>query len=221
VTPLFAEWIVSGNFLFESGYLTSRSTAVELGAGVSGILATTLGPRIGRYVATDQDYVLRLLRQNIAENLPVPTSKPNKKLNAKHRKGGASARLPQTRVEILELDWEADSVAGLSALLKDAHVGSEATDGSVDVVIACDCVYNDALIEPLNNTCALICSLRSKDHAIPTICLVAQQLRSPEVFEAWLKSFYRLFRVFRVPDNLLSDKLKGNSGFIVHIGILR
>jgi hypothetical protein len=50
---------------------------------------------------------------------------------------------------------------------------------------------------------------------------VAQQLRSPDVFDAWLATFHQNFRVWRVPDTLLSEGLRSGSGFVLHFGVLR
>ncbi|USP73486.1 hypothetical protein yc1106_00760 [Curvularia clavata] len=182
VTPLFANWISSPtNFLITSSLLRPDSTVLELGAGVSGIVALSLGPRVGRYIATDQAYVLKLLRQNIAENLGTVFSQPRKGKNSKGgSKGGGNAdnaMSVEDRITTMELDWETDSVSHLPP---------------VDLIVSCDCVYNEALIEPLNSTCAAICRLR-EDEKKPTLCLIAQQLRSPDVFETWLKSFHDKF----------------------------
>ncbi|KAJ4291795.1 Ribosomal protein lysine methyltransferase [Kalmusia sp. IMI 367209] len=98
VTPLFAEWVASPNFLFQHGFLGSETVAIELGAGVSGVVALTLAPKIQKYIATDQDYVLRLLKQNIAENLPVAHA--NKKPKAK-KKASHSAQEATSNVETL------------------------------------------------------------------------------------------------------------------------
>ncbi|KAF2113461.1 hypothetical protein BDV96DRAFT_648419 [Lophiotrema nucula] len=212
VTPLFAEWVASANFLFGTGLLSSDSIALELGAGVSGIVAVTLGPKVEKYLATDQDYAIRLLKQNIAENAPTPVS-INKTKTSKSKKAKLGAEKTVSSIDTLVLDWETDSVAVLPTLL-------DLSDG-VDLVIACDCIYNYALIEPLNTTCADICRLRTNSPMKPTVFLIAQQLRLPEVFEDWLKSFHRLFHVFRVPDQLLTEPLREGSGFVVHIGILR
>lgn len=217
VTPLFAEWITSPNFLFQHGFLSSGSVAIELGAGVSGVVALTLAPKIQKYIATDQDYVLRLLKQNVAENLPITNAakKPKAKKKASHPSQEATSN-----IETLELDWELNSVTSLPSLLD-----LEESDGEsqgVDLVIACDCIYNESLIEPLNTTCAQICKLRpATQQNKPTLCIVAQQLRSHEVFELWLKSFHRLFTVWQLPDELLTKPLREDSGFIVHIGIVR
>ncbi|CAI6337144.1 unnamed protein product [Periconia digitata] len=241
VTPLFAEWISSpDNVLTKHGCLGPESTAIglkvvilphalltlldssELGAGVSGVVALSLGPSIRRYIATDQDYAIKLLQQNIAENLPAVSSSTSTSARTKQRSKkktnnnrDIASQASLTNIETLELDWEEDSISSLPSLLN-------LNDRGVDLVIACDCIYNEALIEPLNSTCAQICRLRtSTGSQTPTICLVAQQLRSPDVFESWLKSFHAMFHVWKVPDELLAEGLRENSGFIVHLGIAR
>lgn len=222
VTPLFAEWIASPNFLFQAGYLSPSSTALELGAGVSGVVALTLGPKLRRYIATDQDYVIRLLKHNIAENLPAASAGARKKHPARPKRPQPAVRQGTPDIETLELDWELDSVASLPAALGQEDAESDGSYEGVDVIIACDCIYNDALIEPINSTFANICRLRSAGpNRKPTLCIIAQQLRAPDVFESWLKSFHRLFHVWQVPDELLAEPLRENTGFIVHVGYLR
>lgn len=145
---------------------------------------------------------MKLLRQNIASNLDVVFPVP--------KKGGKTKKTQSTnpnrhRIKAGILDWEDDSTEQLQP---------------VDLIVACDCIYNEALIEPLNTTCASICKL-NKDEAKPTLCVVAQQLRTLDVFEAWIKSFHRLFHTWQVPDRYLTEGLRENSGFVVHIGIVR
>ena len=48
--------------------LSPSSLALELGCGISGLVALLLAPRIARYVLTDQPYVAKLVEQNVAEN---------------------------------------------------------------------------------------------------------------------------------------------------------
>ncbi|KAF2662684.1 hypothetical protein K491DRAFT_700410 [Lophiostoma macrostomum CBS 122681] len=204
VTPLFAEWLSPTNFLFRHDFLSSHSTVVELGAGVSGVVALTLGPLVRRYLATDQQYVLKLLKQNIAENTPVTSTKTGR---TKHHKNREQHGGDHSSIQTLELDWELDSVQSLS---------------TVDLVLACDTIYNESLIEPFNSTCAEICRLRSESQQEGrTICLVAQQLRSSDVFEMWLKSFQKQFKTWRIPNELLTESLRENTGFIIYMGILR
>lgn len=214
VTPRFAEWLASeDNILFSSHALTPQSTVLELGCGVAGIVPLALAPRIGRYVATDQDYVLRLLRQNVAQNTTASSSSARR---AKPRARGEDASAGN--IETLTLDWESDSVAALPQQLQQQNNGS--VDVGVDAVIACDCIYNEALIEPFNATCADICALRAKGSR-PTFCIIAQQRRTYEVFELWLASFHKRFRVWKLSDDHLPKELREDSGFIIHIGVLR
>ncbi|CAN9113370.1 unnamed protein product [Alternaria alternata] len=153
VTPLFATWISSPtNFLFTNQLITPSSTILELGAGVSGIVALCLGSRVASYTATDQDYVLKLLRQNIAENLGtvIPVKKNSGRGSKKHQGhsksgGGGGGGGGIDRITTLELDWETDATFHLNP---------------VDMIVACDCVYNEALVEPLNATYVVQKSLK-------------------------------------------------------------
>ena len=62
ISPLFAEWIASSNnFLFKCGFIDKEATVLELGCGISGVLAMTVAPKVQRYITTDQDYVSNIL----------------------------------------------------------------------------------------------------------------------------------------------------------------
>lgn len=206
--------------------LAQDSALLELGCGISGVIGLALGPRVASYVLTDQQYVMRLLNQNLEENRQV---KPRLASRAQKRiptpkKGSASINKSQhqgtklSNILAQTLDWETDEVTIPPAL---------GGLSSFDAVIACDCIYNDNLIKPLVQTCVDACKLRptisdsSDDVGNPTICIVAQQLRSAEVLEEWLKQFHKSFRVWRVPDEELSGELKSDTGFVIHVGILR
>lgn len=208
------------NVFFKHDILDSDSAVLELGCGISGIIALSLAPRIRLYVLTDQDYIMKLLHENLRENQLVVSSSRGRKSTAKPKRGSAAAPAPapiQNPIILTQaLDWETDKVTS-------SLTGSKSCQ-SFDAVIACDCIYNDALIEPLVQTCVDACKLRSAefvDNQKPTVCIVAQQLRSAEVFESWLKVFNRSFHVWRVPDEELIDELKSGSGFVIHIGILK
>lgn len=221
ITPLFASWItLSSNLIFRCNILESSSTVLELGCGISGIIGLALAPQINSYVMTDQDYVLKLLLENLSENQQDITSSSKGRKSTPKAKRGNTVNLParsRSNIAAQTLDWETDEVTP-------SLTGSE-SDQSFEAVIACDCIYNDALIDPLVQTCVDTCKLRITDPLggtkHPTVCIVAQQLRSAEVFEGWLKAFFKFFRVWRVPDNELIDGMKSDSGFVVHIGILR
>ncbi|KAB5571946.1 hypothetical protein GE09DRAFT_1170326 [Coniochaeta sp. 2T2.1] len=231
VTPVFADWISRpDNILFSNGILTPRSTVLELGCGISAVVGLLLAPKIATYVMTDQAYVSRFVQENIEENKVLLNAKPAvsgkgaKGTSSRKPKGASSARRTSSsapeRLVFRSLDWEADEVTP-------SLTGSE-TVRSFDAVLCCDCIYNEALIGPLVQTCADVCRLRADDSSgstdngfNPCVCVVAQQLRDSDVFEAWLTRFSQDFDVWRVPDSHLVEGLRSNSGFAVHIGILK
>ncbi|CAK1363823.1 Diaminohydroxyphosphoribosylamino-pyrimidine deaminase [Cercospora beticola] len=198
-----AEWLASPtNFLYTSGILDSGSLVLELGAGISGILPCILASHVKKVVATDQPYTLKALRSNIDMN-----ARSNRTTN----------KMKDYNIEVCPLDWEKDDVAGF--------LRAHDFQGGFDAILACDCIYNYALIEPFVQTCADLCRSRSRDehHTAnrPTICVVVQQLRQAEVFEQWMSAFHKLFRSWRIPGDLLPRDLQEDSGFAVHVGILR
>ena len=217
VTPTFASWIAdSGNILIKTLVISPKSIVLELGTGISGLVAVALGKHVTKYIATDQSYVLKTLRQNIESNWPL-------------RKRDKLSKDWTTSVEILELDWETTSTLDLPLLIPELQQAPSQT-GGLDLIIGCDCIYNEALIPSFVNTCADLCDLRRKvrvelepdmDSHPPTLCIIAQQLRSPVIFEEWLRAFHQKFKVWRVPDSMLSQDLKEGSGFVIHIGVLK
>ncbi|KAK4196802.1 hypothetical protein QBC40DRAFT_309573 [Triangularia verruculosa] len=221
VTPLFAEWISSpSSLLFQSEILSSDSLVLELGCGISALVGLCLAPRVKGYVLTDQPYVGRFVEQNITENTHIATSGGKGKVKGRKPKASAINNSKDNNVVFTPLDWETDEAT--PSLLTD--LPDTAGRRSFDVIIACDCIYNEALIDPLVSTCADICRLRTEDSensSGPTICIVAQQLRDDQVFEGWAARFMESFHTWRVPDELLPDELKSSSGFVVHIGILK
>jgi predicted nicotinamide N-methyase len=202
--------------MFQHKILDANSTVLELGCGISGIIGLTLGPRILSYILTDQQYVSKLLNQNLDENRAYnrSTATPLQSRNVKAKK---HKQEPATNIYFQILDWETDEVS--------SSLSRSGGDPGFEVVIACDCIYNDNLIRPLVQTCIDACKLRRMDNSVgeaqPTIVIVGQQLRSDEVFESWLKEFNESFRTWRMPDKYLVDGLKADSGFVIHMGMLR
>ncbi len=130
--------------------VTPASVVLELGCGISGIIGLVLAPRVRRYVLTDQVYVARFVEQNISENRRGTRTDRKPAKGRKVKEGGPSEGSGQ--LHFAALDWELDEVLPSLA-------GSGAA-GSFDLVVACDCVYNEALIDPLVSTCADACRLR-------------------------------------------------------------
>ena len=216
ITPLFAEWIaLEENVLFQSSVLDRQSTVLELGCGISGIVAIASSPRVGKYVATDQDYVLKWLKPNIQNNAPKPKSFDKVKQHGKT----PGSNLMSNNILLMALDWELSSISDLPKMI---GINSGDNVQGISAVIACDCIYNEALIEPMVRTCAEICQLpNASTLGKATVCIIAQQLRSDVVFGAWLLAFHKTFRVWRVPDDLVIKGLREGSGFVIHVGILR
>lgn len=241
VTPHVAEWLLDETCILRTlGALSESSVVLELGCGISGVLATTVGRRARDWVCADLAYVMKGLRQNLRENLSSerqrrpPTG--GSAGSSKQRAGGGVRRAKAKEqglgevehrdeerignVTMLELDWTLHSLDTPSL-----PVGSLLRD--VNVVIACDCIYNPALIEPFVQTCRDACRLRGSDNEDEigdresTICIVAQQLRSSEVFEEWLREFIQWFDVWRIDDEKLVAELRSDRGFCVHVGIVK
>lgn len=219
ITPAFSEWIASHeNILFKSSVLDQNSVVLELGSGVSGLVALTLAPRIRRFLATDQNYVFRLLKQNIHDN-SLDAKSPSKVKYHRTAPDTTGSGNVRNNIGVIALDWESSSVSELPAL-----IGTASGDVSepLDAVIACDCIYNESLIDPFIRTCTDICQLSATTpREKATLCIIAQQLRSEIVMADWLRAFLKPFRVWRMPDHSLIDGLKESSGFVIHVGILR
>lgn len=204
------EWLASStNPLFLQSVLNQNSAVIELGSGISGLVPSVLGPRVGRMLATDQQYALKLLEANVDSNRLRP------------KKGSKASRLRSAtnNIEVLSLDWEQDDI--------EAFLRCQVLESGVDAIIVCDCVFNYALIQPLVQVCTEICQARQRKKETgeetlqPTLCIIAQQLRQPDVCESWLRDFMMAFRVWRLPDNVLTPALRGSSGYVVHVGVLR
>ncbi|ROW09555.1 hypothetical protein VMCG_02658 [Cytospora schulzeri] len=233
VTPPFATWLASPdtNLFFKSGVLSSTSTVLELGCGVSALVGLAVGPLVSRYVLSDQPYVSRSSK-NTRKGKDNPSSSSNSRTTTTtttHTSPGTGTG----NIIFRPLDWETDTPDSSLA------AGGENPSSSFDFLVACDCIYNEALIPSFTQTCADVCRLRSsslpdagfsspyeyeegKEQQRPCVCVVAQQLRDPEVFEAWLREFRaKGFRVWRVPDGELPEALRSTSGFVVHVGILQ
>lgn len=226
---MFASWLASPtNILFRTGVLSASSTVLELGCGVSALVGLALAPVVSRYVLSDQPYVARFVEQNLEQNRGAPPARPVGKARGRGKASSSSSGAATGgSIAFHPLDWEADTptaeLTGLGAAAR-----------SFDLVLGCDCVYNEALVPPFAQTCLDVCRLRSADDdggggggepgqpRPPCVCLVAQQLRDPEIFETWLREFCAGgFRVWRVPDGELPEGLRSNMGFVVHVCVLR
>ena len=209
VTLVVAEWLASrDNALWNIGVLARDTTMLELGCGVAGLVGLAVGPLIAKYVLTDQDYVMKKLHRNLELNQGKPSSQ--KPVARQRIKQSPEDTRGCSNLQTLCLDWEHDSVQNLQHVLG----GNQ----GIDIVLLCDCVYNDFLIAPLAQTCVEICSLSTSRQMI---LLIAQQLRSDEVFEVWIATLLARFRVFRLNDEHLPVDLQTTSGYYIYLALLR
>ena len=205
----FAEWLAApGNVLLEQDILNQGSTVLELGSGISGHIAAVLGERVKNVIATDQQYVVKILGENIRAN-----SRAAEKKSTSRTKGSSS----RNNIDVLALDWEKDDIAGF--------LRTHSLRTGVDAVVICDCIFNYALIEPLVQTCLDLSipksatDTESEPHSNPTVFIIAQQLRQPDVFEQWIRAFIKEFRVWRLPVSGIDPT--SDAAIVVHVGIRR
>ena len=207
ITPLLAAWLATIPSILADA-LRHDAVVVELGCGVAGLIGLVVSQLVGCYVLTDQHYVMKLLRENITANSGTPQESKQvpKKKQDKTQYGRRDV------LKTLPLDWETDSSQNLKTVIPG--------DSSIDLVLLCDCVYNEYLIGPLVQTCVDLCRLESSTSSA-TVVLIAQQLRSDIVLQVFLESMMKDFDVWRVPDEEISNELHPSSGYVVHLALLR
>lgn len=187
---------------------------MELGCGLTGLIGRVLSQSVQRYILTDQPSIVRHLKSNLLEGSPH-----EKTAGTKSKKKSATSTGKQTVLEVMALDWEKDAASNLKAGLSD--------DAKIDLLILCDCVYNEYLVKPLVQTCVDTCRLGwggdgdGYGDGNPTVVLVAQQLRSDAILELFLETMIKEFEVWRVPEERITTDLGPNSGYAVHLAILR
>ncbi|KAG9770814.1 hypothetical protein KCU88_g6520, partial [Aureobasidium melanogenum] len=209
ITPLLASWLASlPPLLRDLGALHSESTVVELGCGVAGLLGLVLSRVVGCYVLTDQEYVMKYLKENILMN----TAARKSVTRTSNRKGNAQRYQPRDNLSLVPLDWETTDVGILTSTI--------GPQGSIDLLVLCDCVYNDFLVSPLVQTCIDICRLGTTADK-NTIVLIAQQLRADSICELFLATLMKHFDVWRVQDAKISAELRSGSGYVVHLATLK
>lgn len=133
--------------LFDASLL-ARASILELGCG-TGLLAILLSPLCKSYTASDLMINLRLCSRNLKLNSIDVTAEPG------------------CGVSMEEIDWFDTS--------RDSRTDS-GFSMNYDLILAVDCVFNEALALPLISTLNRYCSLGSR-----TVALVIVELRSSDV----------------------------------------
>lgn len=208
ISPLVAEWLTNDtNALWSIGILHPDAVLLELGCGVTGLIGLVMAKQVSTYILTDQRSVLKLLQENVDANAPLPNVPKVK--GRTHKRLAVSSR-GHEKARLTELNWETHEADAVHEALSPGE--------EIDLVIVCDCVFNDFLLHPLVSMCETLCSRPSSKK---TALLIAQQLRSDEVFSAFMGILLRKFRVWRLSDTSLSPALQNGSGFAVHLALLR
>lgn len=128
----------------------ARSSVIELGSG-TGLLAILLSPLCKSYTASDLLINLRLCSRNLQLN------------------GIGVMEDASSGVRMEEIDWFDMPTSRESNIVT-------TSDHAYDLILAVDCVFNEALALPLINTMNRYC--RTGSH---TAALVVVELRSPDV----------------------------------------
>ncbi len=233
VSPIFADWMLNYQDINPFGRLFSndhKSVVVELGAGVSGVLASTLGTRSQVYITTDQHHLLKILKRNVVSNvdplksdscynLSVEGSPLTDELNNMNGQGckRTHKRHPLKHmfhhqdiphIEVVEYDWErpAETLSNITQYYPLTHEFP-------DLLIACDTVYNEHLMPMFVEALRTVCGPE-------TIVIVATQLRDPIVVEAFLgEGIKQGFMIYYIMEDHLSNPLR--RGFALYYMKLR
>ncbi|PLW20338.1 hypothetical protein PCANC_08476 [Puccinia coronata f. sp. avenae] len=180
----------------DMGRLTGAARILELGAGTGslGILCAGMFPpeSTASWTVSDQFDLLAIIARNFGHNcIPLSTAPVPGDHGALHT--------------IEEIDWlEVEK----QWLKNQAHLqpNSEPSDCATrryDLILAVDCLYNEALVLPLLRTLDHFASPPAADTpAGPTLVLVVSELRSSDVVELFLRHWLALrprWSIFRLP----------------------
>jgi hypothetical protein len=217
ITPPFARYLLSAR---RPAWLTPASAVLELGCGVAAVLAAGAGRTVRWWLQTDSvPGVLKLARANLAANLPASSSAPAHKAKGRAGRAGRAeaAGTAEGRVGTAQLDWERDDVASQPWV---AELGGR----GLTAVVACDCVYNEALVGPFVDTVRAGCLLNGGvgPEGERTLAVVALEVRAEDVVECFLDEMMaRGFEVWRVPGEMMGEELAEELGRVVFVGRLK
>lgn len=166
-----------------------KLNVLELGTGVSAVLATLLGPRSRHYVATDQKHILKLMKKNFVDNVALSKFSSSTIEWLQIEDTG-----DWPKVDIVECDWEAP------------HHGIDRCRDLMgqdfpDFIIATDTVYNEYLVPFF----VQVLSTMMGPH---TGALVVVQLRDEAITAKFVEEVAtQKMKLFTIKDELLSEDL--------------
>lgn len=186
------DWLLDEGCPFSGFFRTPDTKVLELGAGVSALLAAVLGPKCKKYVATDQKPLLKLMRLNFEENVV------SRRWTSRTLEWLQTGKASDTSIDIVELDWEKH----------DLHEIFDILDGFPDLVIATDTIYNEYLVPFFVETLAALMGPASK-------ALVTVQLRDESITTRFVEQLAaHSLCVYTIDDQYLSKALL--VGFVVY-----
>ncbi|KAH3660524.1 hypothetical protein OGAPHI_007110 [Ogataea philodendri] len=172
-SKVVVEWLFQrGNRVFSA---IKGSTVLELGSGVSGLVACTIGRQCRQYVCTDQQGVMKLLKSNIITNGDGFYSST---IETDYHPRSEKA----PRLDAVVYDWEQ----------QDTRAIQEVMDKHPDFIITCDTIYNPYLIPYLVRS---IETLAGPETGV----LVGLQLRETGLLSEFLDAGLDRFRIYYVP----------------------
>ncbi|AET39300.1 S-adenosylmethionine-dependent methyltransferase Ecym_4233 [Eremothecium cymbalariae DBVPG len=167
--------------MFSSG--DHISCIVELGAGISGIMAIVMANYVDKYVATDQKAILKKLQENLQENInevqkrsvnsnTLPTISRTKKTSSS-----------ACNIEVLNLDWETfcKPQTTVNPFLAPPKNTSQV------YIVALDVIYNEFLISPFLQTLKRLLQWYVHENGVTAAALVVVQLRAQDVLQSFLE----------------------------------
>lgn len=215
-----AEWLAESSKL-ASLLFKPNSIVMELGCGINPLIALTVGDRVPiQYFATDQEYTLKLFSKNLHANTPKSGVRLGADTTTITREKETRQSRGTSTVDVCALDWERDDpVRGQPwSRIQPSNANNIDDPSGIDVLLACDCIYNESLVKAFVDTCIDICTMRRG--RTPTRCLVIQQLRSSDVVLDWMLLMLRSFELFRIRDEYLPCRLTPSHGFVVYLATL-
>lgn len=183
--------------------LNSDMIVVELGSGVGSILVSQFGPQVKKYVATDQKPILKLLKKNFVNNVrgEYTSETCDGGSNSRDKSYSRRSKSDAAVIEFVECDWEYVEY-GVSTIRE--VIG----DAEIDLVIACDTIYNEYLIPHFIRSLKLLMGTN-------TAVVVGLQVRDEVLMEIFAeKIFEEDFRLFYVRNEYLSLQLL--QGYVVY-----
>ncbi|KAI8055520.1 putative methyltransferase-domain-containing protein [Syncephalis plumigaleata] len=188
----------------EQGLPIRGQSCIELGSGcgVVGMTCARLGANVH---LTDQASMLPLLWRNAQRNQLVRNDEnaTTSTTCQRNSKGKSTTTTTKNRqydsqqygtVQVMELAWE-----------DHAHLPVDIRQQTWQYVIASDCVYNEHIVTILVET------MKQLARHPATLVLIAQELRSDTVHEAFLEQLLLSFNVWRVVPSIQREYSSNNT----------